>query len=136
MDGVPVSILDFVLMLQAAKTMLRRDGSAEIGLSDRGDRWWFTQHDERVSVRIRGPLDQAGSKPARPHLPFEHRKTGLANATIQQRLVPFRLFCDLLREDGLRESNPVRRDRCTPGRRPRPRCCLPPGADQPGPRGS
>lgn len=33
--------------------------------------------------------------------------SGLANATIQQRLVPVRLFCYHLMEEGLRESNPV-----------------------------
>ncbi len=37
--------------------------------------------------------------------------TGLANATIQQRLVPVRLFYDFLMEEGLRESNPVGRGR-------------------------
>jgi integrase/recombinase XerD len=42
---------------------------------------------------------------------------GLSNATIQQRLVPVRLFYDFLVEDGLRESNPVGRGRYTPGRR-------------------
>ncbi|MGF6889405.1 integrase/recombinase XerD [Nocardia sp. GAS34] len=42
---------------------------------------------------------------------------GLANATIQQRLVPVRLFYDHLMEEGLRESNPVGRGRYTPGRR-------------------
>jgi hypothetical protein len=54
----PVSILDVVPMLEAAKAVLFRDGSAEIGLSDRGDQWWFTQHNELVSVHIRGPLDK------------------------------------------------------------------------------
>ena len=39
---------------------------------------------------------------------------GLANATIQQRLVPVRLFYDFLMEEGLRESNPVGRGRYTP----------------------
>ena len=43
--------------------------------------------------------------------------SGLANATIQQRLVPVRLFYDYLIEEGLRESNPVGRGRYTPGRR-------------------
>ena len=43
--------------------------------------------------------------------------TGLANATIQQRLVPVRLFYDFLMEEGLRESNPVGRGRYTPGGR-------------------
>ncbi|MER8073331.1 site-specific integrase [Streptomyces sp. NPDC094034] len=42
--------------------------------------------------------------------------SGLANATIQQRLVPVRLFYDFLMEEGLRESNPVGRGRYTPGR--------------------
>jgi integrase/recombinase XerD len=42
---------------------------------------------------------------------------GLSNATIQQRLVPVRLFYDYLIEEGLRESNPVGRGRFTPGRR-------------------
>ncbi|WP_405148918.1 site-specific integrase [Sphaerisporangium sp. NBC_01403] len=41
---------------------------------------------------------------------------GLANATLQQRLVPVRLFYDFLMEDGLRDSNPVGRGRYTPGR--------------------
>ncbi|MFI1330992.1 tyrosine-type recombinase/integrase [Streptomyces sp. NPDC020845] len=42
---------------------------------------------------------------------------GLANATLQQRLVPVPLFYDFLIEEGLRESNPVGRGRYTPGRR-------------------
>ena len=42
---------------------------------------------------------------------------GLSNATIQQRLVPVRLFYDHLIEEGLRESSPVGRGRFTPGRR-------------------
>jgi hypothetical protein len=42
---------------------------------------------------------------------------GLANATIQQRLVPVRLFYDFLMEEGLRGSNPVGRGRYTPCRR-------------------
>jgi len=42
--------------------------------------------------------------------------SGLANATIQQRLVPVRLFYDFLMEEGLRDSNPVGRGRYTPGR--------------------
>ncbi|GHG96375.1 hypothetical protein [Streptomyces rubradiris] len=42
---------------------------------------------------------------------------GLANATLQQRLVPVRLFYGYLIEEGLRESNPVGRGRYTPGRK-------------------
>lgn len=45
--------------------------------------------------------------------------SGLANATIQQRLVPVRLFYDFLIEEGVRGSNPVGRGRYTPGRRAR-----------------
>jgi integrase/recombinase XerD len=41
---------------------------------------------------------------------------GLANVTLQQRLVPVRLFYDYLVEEGLRESNPVGRGSYTPGR--------------------
>ena len=40
--------------------------------------------------------------------------SGLANATLQQRLVPVRLFYDFLVEEGVRESNPVGRGRYTP----------------------
>ena len=42
---------------------------------------------------------------------------GLSNATLQQRLVPVRLFYDFLIEEGLRESNPVGRGSYSPGRR-------------------
>lgn len=38
----------------------------------------------------------------------------LANATLQQRLVPVRLFYDFLIEEGVRDSNPVGRGRYTP----------------------
>ena len=41
--------------------------------------------------------------------------TGLANATIQQRLVAVRLFYDYLVEEGQREVNPVGRGRYTAG---------------------
>jgi len=43
--------------------------------------------------------------------------SGLANATLQQRLVSVRLFYDFLIEEGLRESNPVGRGKYTPGGR-------------------
>jgi site-specific recombinase XerD len=41
---------------------------------------------------------------------------GLANATLQQRLVVIRLFYDYLIEEGRRDTNPVGRGRYTPGR--------------------
>jgi integrase/recombinase XerD len=41
---------------------------------------------------------------------------GLSNATLQQRLVPVRLFYDFLVEEGVRGSNPVGRGAYAPGR--------------------
>ena len=41
---------------------------------------------------------------------------GLANATLQQRLVAVRLFYDHLVEEGRRDTNPVGRGRYTPGK--------------------
>jgi site-specific recombinase XerD len=41
---------------------------------------------------------------------------GLANATLQQRLVAVRLFYDHLIEEGVRADNPVGRGRYTPGK--------------------
>jgi site-specific recombinase XerD len=41
---------------------------------------------------------------------------GLANATLQQRLVAVRLFYDHLVEEGRRDTNPIGRGRYTPGR--------------------
>jgi integrase/recombinase XerD len=41
---------------------------------------------------------------------------GLANATLQQRLVAVRLFYDHLVEEGRRDNNPVGRGRYTPGK--------------------
>jgi integrase/recombinase XerD len=43
---------------------------------------------------------------------------GLANATVQQRLVPVRLYFDFLIEEGVRASNPVGRGRHFPRGRP------------------
>ena len=59
------------------------------------------------------------SRPSRcgPNVVSIDSGSGLSNATIQQRLVPVRLFYDRLIEGGLRDSNPVGRGRYTPGRR-------------------
>jgi len=46
----------------------------------------------------------------------EGTNTGLANATMQQRLVAVRLFYDFLLEERLRDVNPVGRGQFTPGR--------------------
>jgi integrase/recombinase XerD len=42
--------------------------------------------------------------------------SGLANATLQQRLTAIRLFYDYLMEEGIRPTNPVGRGRYTPGK--------------------
>ena len=47
---------------------------------------------------------------------LEGTNTGLANATMQQRLVAVRLFYDFLLEERLRDINPVGRGQFTPGR--------------------
>ena len=59
------------------------------------------------------------SRPSRrgPNVVSIDSGAGLSNATIQQRLVPVRLFYDHLIEEGLRESNPVGRGKYTPGRK-------------------
>ena len=58
------------------------------------------------------------SRPSRrgPNVVALDSGAGLANATLQQRLVPVRLFYDFLVEEGVWESNPVGRGRYTPGR--------------------
>lgn len=58
------------------------------------------------------------SRPGRcgPNVVSLDSGAGLSNATLQQRLVAVRLLYDYLIEEGMRESNPVGRDRYTPGR--------------------
>ena len=41
--------------------------------------------------------------------------SGLPNATLQQRLIPVRLFYEFVVEEGVRESSPVGRGRYTAG---------------------
>lgn len=53
----------------------------------------------------------------RPNVVHIESGAGLANATIQQRLVAVRLFYDFLVEEGRREINPVGRGRYTAGKR-------------------
>lgn len=69
----------------------------------------------QVGVYIR----ELTSRPSRrgPNVLALDSGAGLSNATLQQRLVPVRLFYDFLMEEGLRESNPVGRGAYTPGRR-------------------
>lgn len=59
------------------------------------------------------------SRPSRrgPNVVSFDSGVGLANATLQQRLVAVRLFYDYLVEEGVRADNPVGRGRYTPSRR-------------------
>ncbi|MFD4025827.1 hypothetical protein ACFWRV_20320 [Streptomyces sp. NPDC058576] len=46
-------VLDFVLMLQAARVMLREDSLAVFELSDRQDEWHFTRDKDLIGLRTR-----------------------------------------------------------------------------------
>ena len=52
-SGVPVCVLDVVLMLQTARAQMRRDGHATLELSDRVGEWVFGLRDDRVRLRRR-----------------------------------------------------------------------------------
>lgn len=72
---------------------------------------------DTVAAWIRDMLDRSSRRPSKAP---PRTETGLANATIQQRLVAVRSFYEYLVEDGLREQNPVRRGHAGRGsRRPR-----------------
>ncbi|WP_411132597.1 tyrosine-type recombinase/integrase [Streptomyces sp. 030-HV] len=74
---------------------------------------------DTVAAWIRDMLDRPPRQRSRS-LPLPRTETGLANATIQQRLVAVRSFYEYLVEDGLREQNPVRQGQAgRGGRRPR-----------------
>ena len=68
----------------------------------------------QVGVFIR----ELTSRPSRrgPDVVALDSGAGLSNATLQQRLVPVRLFYDFLVEEGLRESDPFGRRAFAPGR--------------------
>ncbi|MEV4642143.1 hypothetical protein AB0J80_32820 [Actinoplanes sp. NPDC049548] len=66
-----MSILDFVLMLQAARTTMRRGGTSEIELSDRGDQWSFSRQRGTVWLRIRGGHDGRGINGSCPAEEFD-----------------------------------------------------------------
>ena len=70
-------------------------------------------------AQVAGFVRELTSRPGRrgPNVVALDSGAGLSNATLQQRLVPVRLFYDFLMEEGLRESNPVGRGSYTPGRR-------------------
>ena len=73
----------------------------------------------RLALRSRAFVRELTSRPSRrgANVVALDSGAGLSNATLQQRLVPVRLFYDFLVEEGLRESNPVGRGSYTPGRR-------------------
>jgi integrase/recombinase XerD len=60
-------------------------------------------------AQVGGFIRELTSRPSRrgPNVVALDSGAGLANATLQQRLVLVRLFYDFLMEEGLRESNPV-----------------------------
>lgn len=62
---------------------------------------------DTIAAWIRDMLDRH----LRPAKGLRRADTGLSNATVQQRLVAVRSFYEYLVEDGLREPDPVRRDR-------------------------
>jgi integrase/recombinase XerD len=70
-------------------------------------------------AQVASYVHELTSRPGRrgPNVVSFDSGAGLANATLQQRLVAVRLFYDYLVEEGVRESNPVGRGRYTPGRR-------------------
>lgn len=70
-------------------------------------------------AQVASYVHELTSRPSRrgPNVVALDSGAGLANATLQQRLVAVRLFYDYLVEEGLRDSNPVGRGRYTPGRR-------------------
>jgi integrase/recombinase XerD len=74
---------------------------------------------EATREHVAGHVRELSTRPSRrgANVVSIDSGSGLANATIQQRLVPVRLFYDFLIEEGLRESNPVGRGRYTPGRK-------------------
>ncbi|MFF5196237.1 MULTISPECIES: hypothetical protein [Streptomyces violaceoruber group] len=72
---------------------------------------------DTVAAWIRDMLDRPSCRRSKDP---PRTETGLANSTIQQRLVAVRSFYEYLVEDGLREQNPVRRGQAgRGGRRPR-----------------
>ncbi|MEV7192034.1 site-specific integrase [Streptomyces sp. NPDC093510] len=72
---------------------------------------------DTVAAWIGDMLDRPRQRTEKAPLRSE---TGLANATVQQRLVAVRSFYEYLVEDGLRERNPVRRGQTSRrGRSPR-----------------
>ncbi|MDX2709949.1 hypothetical protein PV350_45255 [Streptomyces sp. PA03-6a] len=65
-----VCVLDFVLMLHAARVTLRKDGLAVFELSDRQDEWRFTRGKELIGLRTRYATREGWCfRPAEGHCP-------------------------------------------------------------------
>ncbi|MCQ1582608.1 hypothetical protein [Streptomyces parvus] len=63
-----VCVLDFVLMLQAARVTLRHERLAVLELSDRQDEWCFTRDEELVGLRTRYATREGwGFRPTEGH---------------------------------------------------------------------
>lgn len=62
---------------------------------------------------VLGWIREMKERPVQKH---DRTNIGLANATMQQRLVAVRLFYDYLVEEGIRKTNPAGRGQFTPGR--------------------
>ncbi|MFJ8967004.1 hypothetical protein ACIRG5_47210 [Lentzea sp. NPDC102401] len=67
-------------------------------------------------AHVAGFVHELTERPSRrgPNVVSLDSGSELANATVQQRIVQVRLFYDFLMEEGLNESNPIRRGRITP----------------------
>ncbi|MFE7332940.1 hypothetical protein ACFU8W_50740 [Streptomyces sp. NPDC057565] len=65
-----VCVLDFVLMLQAARVTLREDKLAVLELSDRQGEWHFTRNKELIGLRTRYAARESWHfRPAEGHCP-------------------------------------------------------------------
>ncbi len=69
-----------------------------------------------IAAYVRDLSDRPNPRSARMPSLDGRRRSGLANATLQQRLTAVRLFYDYLLEEGTRPDNPVGRGRYTPGK--------------------
>lgn len=68
---------------------------------------------KQVALFVRSMAER--SMPSRNRSPGTAPRSGLANATMHQRLTAVRLYHDHLVEEGIRPDNPVGRGRCTQG---------------------
>ena len=69
-----------------------------------------------IAAYVRDLSERPNPRRARTSFVNGARPSGLANATLQQRLTAIRLYYDYLVEEGVRPDNPVGRGRYTPGK--------------------